>query len=123
MNQFVELGGFNVFLNLLRVGNYRPSDEEISADKSKAETEMLPLESIVDLLSSFVNCEQLLVPEFAKNFVEQVQTILKERLMGMRDNEIKELDKDSLASFLKSFKCFLPLSKNESEIAEIIENI
>jgi hypothetical protein len=43
--------------------------------------------------------------------------------MGMRDNEIKELDKDSLANFLKQFKAFLLLSKSESEIAEIIENI
>jgi hypothetical protein len=57
LSHFVELGGFQVVLNLLREGNCRPTDEEISADKTKAEREMISLESMVDILSTFVNCD------------------------------------------------------------------
>ena len=43
--------------------------------------------------------------------------------MGMRDNEIKELDKDIIGGILKSLRSFLSIAKEEEDIAELIEKI
>ena len=60
---------------------------------------------------------------FASSFVQEVQDIVTQRLMGMRDKEIKELDKDSLASVLAALRPFLQLAKADSEISELLEQI
>jgi hypothetical protein len=43
--------------------------------------------------------------------------------MGMRNKEIKELDKDSLPAVFQSYRSFLQLAKSEEEIAELVEQI
>ena len=48
---------------------------------------------------------------------------MTQRLMGMRDKEIKELDKDTLAGLIASFRTFLRIAKPAAEIAELAEQI
>lgn len=43
--------------------------------------------------------------------------------MGMRDKEIKELDKDALSTLLNQFRLFLSISKEEKEISELVEQL
>ena len=85
LDYFHELGGFTAFLNLFRIGNARPSDEQIAADKSLAKYELIPLESLGDLTNAFLNCGALLKDEFTVNFVNEVEQIMKVRLLQMRD--------------------------------------
>jgi len=59
------------------------------------------------MLSAFNNCGALLSEDFAKKLVDEVQEIVTERLLGMRDKEIKEFDKDGLNDILQSFRSFL----------------
>lgn len=54
-------------------------------------------------------------PEFAGKFVDELRHIITERLVGMSDKEIKELDKEALAEVLLQFNQLLLLSKAESE--------
>lgn len=54
-------------------------------------------------------------PEFAGKFVDELRLIITERLVGMSDKEIKELDKEALAEVLLQFNQLLLLSKAESE--------
>lgn len=72
LDYFNDNGGFTAFMNLLKIGNARPTDEEM-ADKSKAEYELIPLETLGDLTSAFLNCGSLMKEEFAKDFVNQVE--------------------------------------------------
>ena len=111
-------------LALLREGNARPA-EPTSADKKeeKVEYELLPLDLLGELTAPFLNCGGLMSKSFASSFVQEVQDIVTQRLMGMRDKEIKELDKDSLASVLAAFRPFLQLAKTDSEISELLEQI
>lgn len=55
--------------------------------------------------------------------MQEVQDIVTQRLMGMRDKEIKELDKDRLSALLTSFRAFLRIAKPSSEIAELAEQV
>lgn len=65
LNYFNDQGGFAAFSELLKIGNARPTDEEIAADKSKAEYELIPLETIGDLTNAFLNCRALMKEQFA----------------------------------------------------------
>ena len=60
LNYFNQLDGFTILMNLIKAGNYRPTEEEIKEDKSKAEIEMIPLETFVELTNSFLNCGPLM---------------------------------------------------------------
>jgi hypothetical protein len=53
--------------------------------------------------------------------VNEVEQIMNERLLNMRDHEIKEIDKDVLATVLRSYQNFLGITKEEEELAEIQE--
>jgi hypothetical protein len=109
LNYFAELGGFTAFLHLLREGNEREPDEPEEAKDAKEakeppvsrrEKELMPLEFLADLTGAFVNCGALMSEEFAASFVGEVQSIVTARLLGMKDKEVKELDKDALPSVL-----------------------
>ena len=45
---------------------------------------------------------------------KEVQEIVTQRLMGMKDKELKELDKDGLPSVLASFRAFLQIAKSDA---------
>ena len=95
-------------IDLLRLGNARKPAKEDNAGKEEAkkefESELMPLEYLGDLTGAFLNSRQLMSEEFASKFVGSVSAIVTERLMGMTDKEMKELDKDSLAEVLWSFR-------------------
>ena len=93
----------------------------MSKAQKKKEKELMPLELLGDLTGAFLNCGALLSESFAANFVQEVQEIVTQRLLGMRDKEIKELDKDILPGTLQSFRAFLQIAKSDDEIAELIE--
>ena len=61
---------------------------------------MMPLEYLGELTGAFLNTKCLLYPEFANSFVDELRVIITERLEGMTDKEIKELDKEALAEIL-----------------------
>lgn len=111
-------------MTLLKEGNARPP-EKPGADKKddKADNELLPLDLLGELTSPFLHCAPLMSKPFAKQFVQQVQDIVTQRLMEMRDKEIKELDKDTLAGLIASFRTFLRIAKPAAEIAELAEQI
>lgn len=83
----------------------------------------MPLEYLGDLTGAFLNCRQLMSEEYANKFVGEVSAIVTERLMGMSDKEIKELDKDILPEVLNSFRSFLALAKDEAESSQQIEEM
>lgn len=83
----------------------------------------MPLEYVGELTGAFLNSRQLMSEEFASKFVGTVGAIVTERLTGMTDKEMKELDKDSLAEVLYSFRCFLALGTEEAEAARQIEEM
>jgi len=83
----------------------------------------MPLEYLGELTGAFLNCRGLMSPEFASKFVEELRQIITERLVGMSDKEIKELDKEALAEVLQQFNQLLLLSKAEPEIHEQIEQM
>jgi len=101
----------------LKAGNERsPNTEDKDNQKDKKpEKELMPLEFLGDLTGAFLNSRQLMSEEFASKFVGQISAIVIERLLGMTDKEIKELDKDGLAEVLYSFKCFLTLGTEDNE--------
>lgn len=109
-------------MTLLKEGNARPP-EKPGADKKddKADNELLPLDLLGELTSPFLHCAPLMSKPFARQFVQQVQDIVTQRLMEMRDKEIKELDKDTLAGLIASFRTFLRIAKPAAEIAELAE--
>lgn len=121
LDYFAELGGFSALLALLRAGNTRAEEPSDDAEASKVQKELMPLELLGDLTGAFLNCGALLSESFAANFVQEVQEIVTQRLLGMRDREIKELDKDILPGTLQSFRAFLQIAKSDDEIAELIE--
>lgn len=45
------------------------------------------------------------------------------RLMEMRDKDIKELDRDTLAGLITSFRIFLRIAKPSADIAKLTEQI
>lgn len=49
--------------------------------------------------------------KFAWQFVTEVEEIVTTRLMEMRDKDIKELDRDTLAGLITSFRIFLRIAK------------
>lgn len=61
--------------------------------------------------------------EFALSFVNEVEKIMNERLMGMRDKEIKELDKEILPGVLIQLNSFLSIAKPDEVNAELVEKI
>lgn len=117
MNYFEELGGFEHLVNLLRAGNERspePNEAEAKDKDSKVEPkDLMTFDFIGELTTPFYNCGRLMKKEFAAKFVEDVQKILTDRFMGMKDKEIKELDKDALSNLLKQLRLFLSISKEE----------
>jgi ubiquitin carboxyl-terminal hydrolase 9/24 len=123
LNYFAELGGFAALLALLRAGNLRPEEPVDDAEGSKVQKELMPLDLLSELTGAFSNCRALLSESFAKRFVQEVQEIVNARLMGMRNKEIKELDKDGLPAVFQSYRSFLQLAKSEDEIAELVEQI
>ena len=52
-------------------------------------------------------------------FVDEVEKIMNDRLLNMRDHEIKEIDKDVLTLVLRNYQNFLAITKEEEELAEI----
>lgn len=128
LNYFAELGGFESLLALLRAGNTRspePTEAEAKNKDTKAPEpkDLMTLDYIGELTTPFLNCGRLMKKEFAAEFVEEVQQILSERFTGMRDKEIKELDKDALSTLLNQFRLFLAISKDEKEISELVEQL
>ena len=128
MNYFAELGGFDAHLALLRAGNERspePTEAELKNKDTKPPEpkELMTLEYIGELTEPFLNCGRLMTKEFAAYFVGEVQKILTERFTGMRDKELKELDKDALSTLLNQFRLFLSISTEEKEIAELVEQL
>lgn len=125
LNYFAEIGGFEALIALLKAGNERsPNTEDKDNQKDKKpEKELMPLEFLGDLTGAFLNSRQLMSEEFASKFVGQISAIVIERLLGMTDKEIKELDKDGLAEVLYSFKCFLTLGTEDNEASRQIEDI
>lgn len=81
----------------------------------------MPLEYVGDLTTPFMNARHMFSEEFISKFVREVSTIITERLMGMTDKEMKELDKDSLMEVLFSFKSFLLLGIEDDEVYRTIE--
>lgn len=125
LNYFAELGGFTALLALLREGNQRePAEPEVKDVKEKQPSkELLPLDFVGDLTGAFVNCGLLMSENFSESFVAEVEAIVTQRLMGMRDKEIKELDKEALPAVLHSLSVFLQVAKDDDVIAELIEKI
>lgn len=99
LDYFAELGGFTALLALLRVGNAR-TEAASDGTEPKIQKELMPLELLSDLTGAFLNCGALFSESFATQFVQEVQDIVTKRLIGMRDKEIKELDKDGLPAVL-----------------------
>lgn len=60
----------------------------------------MPLEYLGELTSAFMNCKQLFSDEFLNKYVDELRLVITERLEGMSDKEIKELEKDALAEIL-----------------------
>jgi hypothetical protein len=130
LNYFAELGGFEALIHLLKLGNTRrPVSEEADQNAEKGENkkdnqaELMPLEFLGDLTGAFLNARLLMSEEFAAKFVDEVSAIVNERLMGMTDKEIKELDKEGLPDVLASYRTFLALAKDDGETAKQIEEM
>jgi hypothetical protein len=123
LNYFAELGGFTALLHLLREGNERLPEEPDGKESQQPSKELLPLEFIGDLTGAFINCGLLMSGEYAANFVAEVEAIITQRLLGMRDKEIKEMDKEVLPGVLNQLNNFLQISKGDDVIAELIEKI
>lgn len=124
LNYFNKLGGFTALLHLLRVGNERgPEQENTSkdADTKVVERELLPLDFVSELTGAFCNCAALFTEDFAASFVTEVETIVISRLRGMRDKELKELDKESLPLALQHLRVFLQLVRSDKEVSELVE--
>ena len=125
LNYFAEIGGFKALIELLRDGNTRaePVEKDPKNVKNEVQKELMPLDLLADLTRGFLNCGALMSETFAKSFVESVRDIFTQRLMEMKDKEIKELDKDSLPIVLSSFRSFLLISMREEEISKLVEQI
>lgn len=61
--------------------------------------------------------------EFAASFVSEVEAIVTQRLMGMRDNEIRELDSDALPGVLLQLQQFLQIAQGDDNISKLVEQI
>jgi len=97
LNHFAELGGFEEMIGFLKAGN-------------EAQEDRMPLDLISLIVAPFRTCNSLFSEKFAKYFITSVKDIVSQRLQGMTEKEIKEIDKESVSSVLKSLKDFLSLA-------------
>ena len=124
LNYFAEIAGFDAYFQLLQVGNSRPPEKSDSDKKDdKGESAYLPLDFLAYLTSPFLRCAPLMDKKFAWQFVTEVEQIVTTRLMEMRDKDIKELDRDTLAGLITSFRIFLRIAKPSADIAKLTEQI
>lgn len=122
LDYFASIGGFEAILQLLQKGCMRPPVDKSDSKKSE-DYNLLSLDFIGDLLHAFYNCKGLMDPEFSNQFVSQVDLIVKDRILNMRDKEIKVLDKQSFENILLSLRFILALAKDEDEVQQTIEKI
>ncbi len=108
LNTFAEIGGFDAIIGFLKAGN-------------ETQEEKMPLDLITLIVSPFRTCNSLFSEAFSQSFISQVKEIVSQRLIGMTEKEIKEIDKESISMVLKNLKEFLTLALSDQETAKFIE--
>ena len=108
LNTFAEIGGFDAIISFFKAGN-------------ETQEEKMPLDLITLIVSPFRTCNSIFSEAFAQSFISQVKEIVSQRLAGMTEKEIKEIDKESISMVLKNLKEFLTLALTEQETAKFIE--
>lgn len=119
LNFFYNEGGFDAMNHVLRIGNLRPAD---LGDK-KQEYELMPYEMVREIQEVFSNAKALLDPKFLAGFVQNVYSIIAERIDTMTDEDVKEIERKELPQVLTRLSRFLLLSMDHASMAKIIEEL
>lgn len=83
----------------------------------------LPLSVIPDLTSAFKNCGPVMNEEYAREMAEEVQQLILNRLESMTDDEMKELDKNTINDLLSDIREFLIIAIDENSVDEKLETV
>lgn len=103
---FADIGGFDAIINLLKfsadLNDVYPEESKIESQKKEREasTIRIPFCMMQDLCSPFTHIGNVLTQEFSDKYTKLVSTILEQRMQGMSEKDIKEVDKDEIAGVL-----------------------
>ena len=110
---FGKLGGFDF------IGN------QLKAFADPQDTKHTSFLVVSSLTRAFANFRSLLNPEFAVDFVNNVnlQEVILKGLQGITDQELKSFKESNLNNLITDVKNLLMLSRTEDQIAEFMETI
>lgn len=96
-NTDLDFGLFHEFLDHFQLHGGFDSLRKALQKVVPFETEhTLPLELIPSLTSPFKSCSNILNPEYSREMAEELQSIIIGRLENMTDEEMKDVDKNTI---------------------------
>ena len=124
---FADIGGFDAIINLLKfsadVNDVYPEESKSESVKKEkdASTIRISFSMIQDLCSPFTHIGNVLTQEFSDKYTKLVSKILEQRMQGMSEKDIKEVDKDEICGVLPRLSEFFRVGMTPSEGAEVVE--
>ena len=118
-NKNLGFGLFYEFLDHFQIHDGFDSIRKILQKVVPFEDEnTLPLDLIPEFTSPFKACSNILNPEYTKEMAEELQAVIVGRLENMTDDEMKEIDKNTIQSIMSDFRDFLCLGLPEEVVDE-----
>lgn len=123
-NKNLDFGLFHEFLDYFQqldgFGLLRTALKSVVPSEAKR---ALPLELIPILTAPFKNCSNILNLDYAQEMSEELQSVIIGRLENMTDEEMKDIDKNTINRILLELRDFLCIGLKDNSVDERLESV